>query len=87
MTGLCRFWHAGRRFGRIAGDDGVTYWVGLDVLLGRHALKIDDSVRFTPVAHEKGPRAIDVRVVEVPVHKPSGRPKSVGGGRHISARR
>jgi cold shock CspA family protein len=65
MTGLCRFWHARGHFGRIVGDDDVTYWIEKSALLGRHKLGVGDSVRFTPVAHAKGPRAHAVRVVEV----------------------
>jgi hypothetical protein len=70
VTGLVSFWHKQRRFGRIVGDDDVVYWSRKELLRSRHALTVGDSVRFKPTDHAKGPRAVDVYVVEVP---PRGR--------------
>ena len=44
-------------------------WVEKGALLGRHALNRGDSVKFSPFAHEKGPRALAVRVVEAPARR------------------
>jgi cold shock CspA family protein len=71
VTGLVVFWHTRRYFGRIVGDDDLVYWVEKTRLLGRHALKRGDSVKFTPFAHEKGPRALAVHVVEPPARRGS----------------
>lgn len=55
-------------YGFIAGNDGRDYFLHWTQMIkggkGLRELVIGDRVMFTPVMGEKGPRALDVKVVE-----------------------
>lgn len=55
-------------YGFIAGNDGKDYFLHWTQMVKNgkkfNELAIGDRVRFTPLVGEKGPRAIDVSLVE-----------------------
>ncbi len=71
MTGVTRCWYSTRFYGQILGDDGVSYFVHRSELIGRGALMRGERVAFVATDRGKGPRAVDVRVIDAPAAAPA----------------
>ncbi len=65
LTGRVRYWHETKKFGRIAGDDGLEYFAHWTEVANARRLRIGDEVTFRATDKGRGPRAIEVRVLEV----------------------
>jgi cold shock CspA family protein len=67
VTGAIRKLKEDRGYGFIAGDDGVDYffiWAGMEKTTKNFRdLVLLDRVSFIPIAGDKGPKAIQIRVL------------------------
>jgi len=67
MRGKVKWFDDRKGFGFIAKDDGsgdvFVHFSGIEGI-GRKSLKEEDLVEFSVVESEKGPKAVDVKVVQ-----------------------
>jgi CspA family cold shock protein len=60
MKGTVKFFNEGKRFGFIAGEDGVEYFVHQSGLKEGTTIAQSDSVEFDAEKGDKGMKAINV---------------------------
>lgn len=60
MKGMVTVYNEVKGYGFIAAVDGVDYFFHRSMVAGHYVPKTGDRVSFTPVEHERGPRALDV---------------------------